>query len=114
MNENGINVLSLFDGISCAYLALERAGIKINKYYSSEIEKSALAVQHHHYSGNTNFIQLGDVRNIDGMALSDEIDLVIFGSPCTQLSAVNSKDRSGLEGEESKLFFEALRILKEI
>ncbi len=114
MNEKTINVLSLFDGISCAYLALEKAGIKINKYYSSEIDKSALAIQNHHYSGNTNFIQLGDVCKIDGLALCDEVDLIIFGSPCTQLSAVNPKDRSGLEGPDSKLFYEALRILKEI
>nr|WP_299416599.1 DNA cytosine methyltransferase [uncultured Emticicia sp.] len=114
INQEGINVLSLFDGISCAKLALEKAGIKINKYYSSEICPHALAIQNHHYSGNTNHIQLGDVCKIDGLDLCDEIDLIIFGSPCTNLSSVNSKDRRGLEGTESKLFYEALRILKEI
>lgn len=114
MKTKSINVLSLFDGISCAYLALERAGIKINKYYSSEIDKSAIAVQNYHYSGNTNFHQIGDVKLIDGVALSDEIDLVIFGSPCTNLSSVNPVDRRGLEGTESKLFYEAKRILAEI
>ena len=113
-NQEGINVLSLFDGISCAKLALEKAGIKINKYYSSEICPHALAIQNHHYSGDTNHIQLGDVCKIDGLELCDEIDLIIFGSPCTNLSSVNSKDRRGLEGTESKLFYEALRILKEI
>ena len=113
-NQEGINVLSLFDGISCAKLALEKAGIKINKYYSSEICPHALAIQNHHYSGATNHIQLGDVCKIDGVELSEEIDFIIFGSPCTQLSSVNSKDRNGLEGKESKLFYEALRILKEI
>ena len=113
-NQEGINVLSLFDGISCAKLALEKAGIKINKYYSSEICPHALAIQNHHYSGDTNYIQLGDVCKIKGIDLSDEIDFIIFGSPCTQLSSVNSKDRNGLEGKESKLFYEALRILKEI
>ncbi len=113
-NQEGINVLSLFDGISCAKLALEKAGIKINKYYSSEICPHALAIQNHHYSGDTNHIQLGDVCKIDGLDLCDEIDLIIFGSPCTNLSSVNSKDRRGLEGTESKLFYEALRILKEI
>ncbi|OYU83366.1 MAG: hypothetical protein CFE24_11720 [Flavobacterium sp. BFFFF2] len=113
-NHEGINVLSLFDGISCAKLALEKAGIKINKYYSSEICPHALAIQNHHYSGDTNHIQLGDVCKIDGLDLCDEIDLIIFGSPCTNLTSVNSKDRRGLEGNESKLFFEALRILKEI
>ena len=114
INQEGINILSLFDGISCAKLALEKAGIKINKYYSSEICPHALAIQNHHYSGDTNHIQLGDVCKIDGIELREEIDLIIFGSPCTQLSSVNSKDRNGLEGNESKLFYEALRILKDI
>ncbi len=114
INQEGINVLSLFDGISCAKLALEKAGIKINKYYSSEICPHALAIQNHHYSGDTNHIQLGDICKIDAITLSQEIDFIIFGSPCTQLSSVNSKDRSGLEGNESKLFYEALRILRDI
>ena len=114
INKEGINVLSLFDGISCAKLALEKAGIKINKYYSSEICPHALAIQNHNYSGDTNHIQLGDVCKIDGIELREEIDLIIFGSPCTNLSSVNSKDRRGLEGTESKLFFEALRIIKDI
>jgi DNA (cytosine-5)-methyltransferase 3A len=114
INQEGINVLSLFDGISCAKLALEKAGIKINKYYSSEICPHALAIQNHHYSGDTNHIQLGDVCKIDAIPLSQEIDFIIFGSPCTQLSSVNPKDRIGLEGNESKLFYEALRILRDI
>jgi site-specific DNA-cytosine methylase len=114
INQEGINVLSLFDGVSTGKIALSRAKIKINKYYSSEICPHALAIQNHHYSGDTNYIQLGDVCKIDGLSLSDEIDLVVFGSPCTQLSSVNSKDRNGLLGEESKLFYEALRILKEL
>lgn len=114
LKKEGINVLSLFDGISCAKLALEKAGVKINKYYSSEIDKSALAIQKHHYENDENHIQLGDVKNISGIELSDKIDLVIFGSPCTNLSSINPVDRRGLEGEESKLFYEALRILKEI
>jgi site-specific DNA-cytosine methylase len=114
INQDGINVLSLFDGISCAKLALEKAGIKINKYYSSEICPHAIAIQNHHYSGDTNHIQLGDVCKIDAIPLSQEIDFIIFGSPCTQLSSVNPKDRSGLEGNESKLFYEALRILRDI
>jgi site-specific DNA-cytosine methylase len=114
INQEGINVLSLFDGISCAKLALEKAGIKINKYYSSEICPHALAIQNHHYSGDTNHIQLGDVCKIDGFNLPDSIDLVIFGSPCTNLSSINSVDRRGLEGEESKLFYEAKRILAQL
>ncbi|MGE8340944.1 MAG: DNA cytosine methyltransferase [Flavobacterium sp.] len=114
IKQEGINVLSLFDGISCAKLALEKAGIKINKYYSSEICPHALAIQNYHYSGDTNFIQLGDVCKIEGIDLANEIDLVIFGSPCTNLSSINPVDRRGLEGTESKLFYEAKRIIRDI
>jgi DNA (cytosine-5)-methyltransferase 3A len=114
-NQEGLNVLSLFDGISCAKLALEKAGIKINKYYSSEICPHALAIQNFHYSGDTNHIQLGNVLDIDAIEyLCDEVDLIVFGSPCTNLSSINPVDRRGLEGTESKLFYEALRILREI
>lgn len=113
-NQKGLNILSLFDGISCAKLALEKAGIKINKYYSSEICPHALAIQNHHYSGNTNHIQLGNICKIDGLNIPDEIDLVIFGSPCTNLTSINPVDRRGLEGEESKLFYEAKRILAQL
>lgn len=112
--KDGITVLSLFDGVSCAKLALEKAGIKINKYYSSEIDKTALAIQQHHFGSDPNFIQLGDVKNINGIELADEVDLIIFGSPCTQFSSINPKDRSGLQGPDSSLFYEAIRILKEI
>jgi site-specific DNA-cytosine methylase len=114
LKNEGINVLSLFDGVCCAKLALEKAGIKVNKYYSSEIDKTALAIQNYHYGSDPNFIQLGDVRNINGHDLADEIDLIIFGSPCTQFSTINPKDRSGLQGPDSSLFYEALRILKGI
>jgi site-specific DNA-cytosine methylase len=114
INQDGLNVLSLFDGISCAKLALEISGIKINKYYSSEICPHALAIQNYHYSGDTNFIQLGDVCKIEGIDLVNEIDLVIFGSPCTNLSSINPVDRRGLEGKESKLFYEAKRIIRDI
>lgn len=112
--KDGITVLSLFDGVSCAKLALERAGIKINKYYSSEIDKTALAIQQHHYAIDPNFVPLSDVKSINGYELADEVDLVVFGSPCTNLSSINPVDRRGLEGSESSLFYEAVRILKEI
>jgi site-specific DNA-cytosine methylase len=114
MEEDGINVLSLFDGVGTAYIALERAGIKINNYYSSEIDKSALALQSHHYSANTKFHQMGDVRNVDGIALAGKVSLIIFGSPCTSLTSINPVDRSGLKGPESSLFYEAIRIMKEL
>lgn len=109
-NNQGINVLSLFDGIRTGHLALERADIKVNKYYSSEIDKSAIAI------GDKNFPQdieykLGDVTKIDENKLKQlpKIDLIMWGSPCQQLSrAGNNK---GLMGKSSSLFYEALRML---
>ena len=109
MNTNKINVLSLFDGISVAQLALTQLNIPINNYFSSEIDNNAKKVTQHHFPGT---IQLGDVREIDGTTLP-QIDLMIFGSPCQDLSSMR-KDRAGLAGEKSGLFFEALRILKEV
>ena len=94
-------------------MALERAGIKIKNYYSSEIDKHAIAVQDFHYSGDSRFHKIGDVRKINPCDYFDT-DLIIFGSPCTQLSSVNTKDRSGLEGKDSKLFFDALKMIDEI
>lgn len=115
MENKKYNVLSLFDGVGTAFLALQRAGISIGNYYSSEVDPSALAVLNHHYSGNTNFHQLGDIRNIGDEDVIDlNIDLVVFGSPCTQLSSVNTVDRSGLDGPDSKLFYEAIRLLRAV
>lgn len=73
-----MNVLSLFDGMSCGRQALERAGIKVNKYYASEIDKYAIQVTQHNYPDT---IQLGSVTEVD-VADLDPIDLLIGGSPC--------------------------------
>ena len=103
-----MNVLSLFDGISCGQLALQRAGIKIDNYYASEIDLSCIQLVQNHFP---NTIQLGDVTKKDESILSSlpKIDLLIGGSPCQNLSrAGNGK---GLKGNESKLFFEYVRIL---
>lgn len=108
-----INVLSLFDGISCGQIALERAGIKINKYYASEIKKSAIKCTQHNYP---NTIQLGDATKLDLSAL-DNIDLLIGGSPCQDLSianVINKGNQEGLNGKKSSLFYEYVRILKQI
>src|SRR5690606_21870509 len=107
--EKGINVLSLFDGIATTYLALDQLGIKINNYYASEIDKNAMRVSKHHFGDK--ITQLGDVRNINGYDLP-EIDLLVAGFPCVDLSSMR-KERQGLEGEKSGLFFEALRIMNE-
>lgn len=92
------------------YLALNRAGLEIDNYFSSEIDKSALKVQEHHYSANTSFHKIGDVTQLNARDFI-HIDLVIFGSPCTQLSSVNPVDRSGLDGPDSRLFYEAIRLM---
>lgn len=113
--ERGLNVLSLFDGISCGQVALERAGIKVNQYYASEIEESAIKVTQFNYP---NTIQLGDITKITEEQLDaiKPIDMVIGGSPCQDLS-MYKKDRGdvkGLLGEKSGLFYEYIRVLKYI
>ena len=77
-----MNVLSLFDGISCGQLALQRAGLPVDTYYASEIEKNAIAITQKNYP---NTIQIGDVRNIDCRAYQN-IDILIGGSPCQSFS----------------------------
>jgi len=114
MNQHKFNVLSLFDGISAAHTAINQLRIPINRYYSAEICPYALRYQSQRYGDdNTHFVKLGDVRNVKGNELG-QISLVIAGSPCTQLSSINKSDRSGLEGKDSMLLYEAARILKEV
>ena len=108
-----MNVLSLFDGISCGQIALERAEIKVDKYYASEIDKNSIKITSKNYP---NTIQLGDITKITEKMLDEimPIDLIIGGSPCQDLS-VYKFDRgkvSGLEGTKSGLFYHYLRILK--
>lgn len=106
-----MRVLSLFDGISCGQIALERAGIKVDKYYASEIKPIAIQCTQENYP---NTIQLGDVTKLDLDKL-DKIDLLIGGSPCQNLSmAMKTAERKGLKGEKSKLFWEYVRVLKYI
>jgi len=104
-----IKVLSLFDGISCGMVALERAGIKVDKYYASEIDKNAMKIAQKNYP---NTIQLGDVAKLTQEKLKElgTVDLLIGGSPCQNLSIAG--DGTGLMGEKSKLFWEYVRVLK--
>lgn len=98
-----MNVLSLFDGMSCGQLALKKAGVKIQNYYASEIDKFAIQVTQSNFPKT---IQLGDVTNID---LKDKkIDLLIGGSPCQGFSIAGK--RLNFEDERSRLFFEYLKI----
>lgn len=107
------DVLSLFDGMRCGAIALDRAGVKYGRYYASEIDKYARIIANKNYP---NAIELGDVRNydlweyLDGFTW-DSIDLVMGGSPCQDLS-VAKQDRKGLDGERSGLFWCYVEVLK--
>lgn len=104
-----MRVLSLFDGICCGHLALERAGIKIDSYDAYEIEKNAIKAT------ETNFpdvVQHGDVTIEDFTKYKGKIDLLIGGSPCTNLSMAGNGQ--GLKGSQSKLFYEYARAIKEV
>lgn len=126
-----MNVLSLFDGIACCRIALERADIEVNNYYASEIEKSSITVALNNYP---DIIQVGDIRNLNPDDFHN-IDLITFGSPCTNFSiagkgqgmitknkiVINSLEKYmyyknqqfKFEGQ-SYLFWEAVRLLKAI
>ncbi|MBO7735052.1 MAG: DNA (cytosine-5-)-methyltransferase [Methanobrevibacter sp.] len=105
-----MRVLSLFDGISCGQVALERAGIPVEVYYASEIDKYAIDITQKNYP---NTIQLGDVTKIDFTEFIGKVDLIMGGSPCQDLSIAGK--RAGLSGERSGLFykfFEAIEVIK--
>jgi len=78
-----MNVLSLFDGMSCGQIALDKLGIKVDKYFASEIDKYAMKVTMENYP---NTIQLGSVEFVNKGMLNHEIDLLIGGSPCQGFS----------------------------
>ena len=104
-----MNVLSLFDGISCGQIALNRANIPYDNYYASEIKPHAIKCTLDNYP---NTIQLGDILNLKGSDLP-KIDLLIGGSPCKGISRLN-KNQEGLEHSESRLFWEYIRLLDEV
>ena len=103
-----INVLNVFDGISCGRVALDRTEIKYKNYFASEIDKYALQVSETNYP---NTIQLGDVRGVDIRQL-EKIDLFMGGSPCQGFSFAGKQ--LNFDDPRSKLFFEYVRILKEL
>jgi DNA (cytosine-5)-methyltransferase 3A len=106
MNK-GINVLSLFDGISSGRLALNQLGVTVDNYYACEIDPYAIKIAQKNFP---NTIQLGDVTTLDTSKLPD-IQILIGGSPCQSFSVAG--DGSGFDGK-SKLFWEYVRILKEV
>ena len=108
-----VNVLSLFDGMSTGHTALDNVGIKVNKYYSSEIKPYAIKLTQHHYPDT---IQLGDVTKWEDWNIDwQSIGMILSGSPCQDLSAAGQHtERKGLEGNRSNLFYVFVKILNHI
>jgi len=104
-----MNVLSLFDGMSCGRIALERAGIKVDNYYASEVDKHAIQVSKANYP---DIVHVGSVTEVDGGFMPHTIDLLIGGSPCQGFSFAGKQ--LNFEDPRSSLFFEYVRILREI
>lgn len=121
-----MKVLSLFDGISCGRVALDRLNI-FPEYYASEIDESAIAISKVNWP---DIIQVGDIRGLkyydgtlfrgkteniyDSQIALKKFDLVMGGSPCQDLSIIKSKTRKSLDGEKSNLFYEFVRLVREI
>lgn len=103
-----MNVLSLFDGMSCGQIALNKAGIKYDNYFASEIDKYAIQVTKDNFP---NTVHLGDVTKIDFKTLP-KIDLLIGGSPCQGFSFAGKQ--LNFNDPRSALFFEYVRALKEL
>lgn len=104
-----MRVLSLFDGMSSGMLALERAGIPVERYVAYEIEPNAIKISKKNYP---QIEHCGDVKTADFTQYKD-FDLLIGGSPCQSLSIVQAKTRQNLNGK-SKLFFEFVRAFEEM
>lgn len=102
-----MNILSLFDGMSCGRIALEKAGIKIDNYFASEIDKYAIQIAKKNYSDTKHIGSVVDVKASD----LPRIDLLIGGSPCQGFSFAGKQ--LNFEDERSKLFFEYVRLLEE-
>lgn len=103
-----MNVLSLFDGMSCGQIALKQAGFKVKKYFASEIDKYAMKVTQENFPYTR---QLGDVSKIKAKDLP-KIDLIIGGSPCQGFSF--SGKQLNFNDERSALFFEMVRLIDEL
>lgn len=104
-----MKVLSLFDGISCGRVALERAGIKVERYVAYEIDRYAIEVSSYNYP---DIEHKGSVVGVDYTQYKD-FDIVMGGFPCTDLSLAKA-NRQGLRGEHSSLFWEIARAIKDV
>lgn len=108
--EEGLVVLSLFNGMSTGHQALKELGIPVAKYYSSEIKPFAITLTQHHFPDT---IQLGSIENAHEWDIDwSEIDLVLSGSPCQDLSIAGK--RAGLKGKKSSLFWLFIEILYKV
>ena len=103
-----MNVLSLFDGMSCGRIALERLGIKVDNYFASEIDKYAMKVSEANYP---DIIQVGDITELD-LSTLPKIDLIMGGSPCQGFSFAGKQ--LAFDDPRSALFFEFVRCVKEL
>lgn len=103
-----MNVLSLFDGMSCGQIALKNLGIKIDSYHASEINKWAVKIAK---KNHPDMIHIGDVRDVQASDLP-QIDLILAGSPCQDFSFAGGK--AGFDGERGALFYEFVRLLVEL
>lgn len=104
----GLKVLSLFDGMSCGQLALQRLGVEVDTYYASEIDKYAIQVTQENFPKT---IQVGDVCKLKAEDYQD-VDLILAGSPCQGFSFAGKQ--LAFDDPRSALFFEFVRLLKEI
>ena len=103
-----MKVLSLFDGMSCGQIALSKLGVKVDKYYASEIDKYAIQITQKNFPDT---VQLGDICEIDAKDFKD-VDLILAGSPCQGFSFAGKQ--LAFDDPRSSLFFEFVRLLKEI
>lgn len=103
-----MKVLSLFDGMSCGQIALSKLGIKVDKYYASEIDKYAIQITQKNFPDT---VQLGDICELDPKDFKD-VDLILAGSPCQGFSFAGKQ--LAFDDPRSALFFEFIRLLKEI
>lgn len=105
-----MNILSLFDGISCGRVALERAGISVKHYYASEIDKYAIQVSQNNYP---DIIRLGDINNWENWDIDwSSIDLILAGSPCQGFSFAGKQ--LAFDDKRSALFFRFAEILSHV
>lgn len=103
-----MNVMSLFDGMSCGRLALERAGLPVTTYRASEIDKYAIKIAQKNYPDT---IQIGDVESLSDGRSYPQMDLLLGGSPCQGFSFAGSQ--LNFDDPRSKLFWRYVWFLKE-